>query len=220
MELVIFGALVLFGIMVAVQVSADRTKREDRQKRLAERRETLVRQKELLSKFIKAETAEWLHVTPAKVNGRNAVIGLSEGGEINLKTYVEMNGLYIVKAHKSLSSQHIISFDVEAPDRTKLVTHKEKVPVATKKKRSSVGRAIVGGVALGPLGAVVGAASGLNGKEQVTYHEVKRQETVKVKGDPLLVLGVRELDEPKLVICFEPAKLAEEWWYRIQSLRA
>jgi hypothetical protein len=46
-------------------------------------------------------------------------------------------------------------------DEIKSIHLEDKEQVYSKKERSVVGRAIVGGLVLGPLGAVVGAASGL-----------------------------------------------------------
>jgi hypothetical protein len=53
----------------------------------------------------------------------------------------------------------------------------QTIAVQVEKRKSAGGRALVGGVLLGPVGAIAGAASGLNGTKTVTKFEKRTTNT-------------------------------------------
>ena len=161
----------------------------------------------------------WDYV-PAILNGDQGFVAMSEDGRsIRYATYSGGKEGHPLIAERTFPVNSILSFDIVTPETTKTITHEEKVPVAVRQKRSTVGRAGGGGVLLGPIGAAAGAASGLSGTDKIEYHTTERQETITVKGDASLVLGLTGVGLSRLKIQFDPPRLADEWWYRIQSAK-
>lgn len=119
-----------------------------------------------------------------------------------------------------LALTDIISLDIARPKVTK--TRKKTVPVSIveNKRKSPVGRAAVGGVLLGPVGAVVGAASGLNAKTETRIENREVSERYETDGDPQLVVGTKLDDFPVLKLKFDPVANAETWMFKIRGAQS
>lgn len=121
---------------------------------------------------------------------------------------------------QTLNVRAIVSMDVYIPKGTKVITHRDKVPVSVKEQRNTIGRAVVGGALMGPLGAVVGGVSGLGGKTNVEYHASYRTETIETSGKSQLVLGTNDINNPVIRIEFIPSNISNEWYYRIRAAQS
>lgn len=218
-----FFLFLVTGIAVLVKLAGDSAKKEKDalHRRMQIEEAAAMRRRAMIETFKLTYLHGWKCITTGKVNGVPGMVAIAENGLLmKLVTYSEQEEDYILADNLVISPKAILSFDVVIPEKSRIVTHTDKVPVTVKQKRSTVGRAAVGGLLLGPVGVAVGAASGLNGKDKVEYHEVKRNETITEKGAALLVLGIKDPVNPKLTIKFDKAGEANEWWYRIQSARA
>lgn len=75
-----------------------------------------------------------------------------DGIEVSLR---RLEGLKFIDKNVGLKYEEIISINIE-----------DKEQIFEKKEKSIIGRALVGGVVFGPVGAIVGGLSGLGEKEQ------------------------------------------------------
>ncbi|QCQ98501.1 hypothetical protein [Brevundimonas sp. SGAir0440] len=82
----------------------------------------------------------------------------------------------------------IVDVTVTQDDVIETYTRTVSTPVSVAKKKSSIGRALVGGVLLGPAGAVVGAVSGAATTSQIKTVVTKQQDTRVVAGPPTLTI--------------------------------
>jgi hypothetical protein len=98
---------------------------------------------------------------------------------------------------------------------SQLVT--ERQPVVVQQRKSPVGRALIGGIALGPIGAIAGAASGLNGKSTIKYVEKTVRKEVETEGPKLLVVGTSDPAQPMLKIMAPRDDVTEEWLHRLRA---
>lgn len=217
--------IILIVVISIILVLASNTRSSERlaeQMKNTEKRELEAsRIKTLRDEFGGVALRGWEHITPASINGSNGFVAITGNGLLlRFVTYNRANDTFSIISDTTIAVRSILSFDVVIPERSKTITHNDKIPVVVKEGRSPVGRALVGGVLLGPVGAVVGAASGVGGKTKVEHKQVQRSETIKVKGPSKLVLGVQDLATPVLRIEFEPSSLSNDWWYRIQSARS
>jgi hypothetical protein len=119
----------------------------------------------------------------------------------------------------TLPTSRIISIHIASPTVTKTRSKTVPVTVVEKKNKSPVGRGLVGGVLLGPAGVVLGAASGLNSKVVSTVKHETVNENYDALGDPQLIIGTSNPDQPIFKIKFDPPTLADEWIYRIQGIQ-
>ena len=144
------------------------------------------------------------------------------GGEGRLFRLVEyrLGNSFDVLNDKTLPINKIISLDIARPTVKKTVYTTQAVPIVKKQHRSPVGRAAVGALVAGPLGAVVGAASGLGGKVTTEVEERKVAQQVEGLGDPQLIMGTSDAERPLLKIKFDPPELAESWLYKIRAAQA
>lgn len=177
------------------------------------------RKKRLLDEATSLFTG-WSHITPAQINGSSGVFALSENGLlVRYLTYDDTKADFEKRKDRTFAARSVLSLDVVIPDVTKTRTNYERVAEPVQKNRSVVGRAAVGGVVLGPLGAVVGGMTGLQPNTKIVERTVKKTETYQTKGPSVLVIGLRDVSEPVLRVMFDPSKLSNEWWYRLNAAR-
>lgn len=120
----------------------------------------------------------------------------------------------------TLNVRSIVSMDVYIAKGSRAVSRTQRVPVQTLHNKNAVGRGILGAVVAGPVGAVVGAASGIGSKVESSFENKTTYETISVNKPSVLVLGTNRPEMPVLRIQFVPSKLSSEWYYRIQAAQA
>ena len=113
----------------------------------------------------------------------------------------------------------ILSVELRRDDVKERYERTELVPTEITNKKSPVGRAVVGGLLLGPTGAVVGAASGLGGKAKVTVEERKVADERIVKGPPKLIIGA-QVAGGVFSLEFAVQDHADHWRNQVRSARA
>ncbi len=97
------------------------------------------------------------------------------------------------------------------PQVLKTVSRKETTALAVPKNKSAIGRGVAGALVLGPVGAVLGAASALTPETRIVEHEHQRQSEIMVDGKPILVVETSSLTRPIVKIEFEKLIDAESW---------
>ena len=111
---------------------------------------------------------------------------------------------------------------VEMVDSTRLVRrmHIERDTELVHHRRSPVTRGLVGAVALGPVGMVLGAASGLNSKVELKHRDRKVTKMVEAAGPPSIVLGTNLPTRPMIKLRAASKAKTEEWFYRLRATLA
>ncbi|WP_292084440.1 MULTISPECIES: hypothetical protein [unclassified Brevundimonas] len=165
------------------------------------------------------ELLRGLPVTLCRSGGNGAAISIDEkSNEIIMLDYkIETEG-HIVIDHKCISAKNIIKIDVIQLKKTTTVPVESYVPVVTTKKKSALGRAAVGAVVLGPVGAIVGAVSAVPATNITENKKVISMEQREIDGD--IVLSIWEkgnLTSPKKFI-FSNTDAALAVKYHIESL--
>ena len=90
----------------------------------------------------------------------------------------------------------------------------EDVITPRRNNKSTVGRAVAGGVLLGPLGAMVGAASSMKAPPP-KIEKRTIEEKVEREGVPLIVISTRDPARPLLKLDLTQKGPAEEWHARL-----
>ncbi len=98
----------------------------------------------------------------------------------------------------------------EQDDVVETYTRTVVTPVATQKKKSAIGRGLVGGVLLGPAGLILGAASGISPETKIVQTTSKQQDTRVVKGKPTVLLTLHAVP-PFKRLQFDKADDARAW---------
>jgi len=124
---------------------------------------------------------------------------------------------FAIISDEVLALTKISSADIAYPAVHRTVYDTQAVPILSKQKRSTVGRAVIGGALFGPVGAVVGAASSLNGPLITKVEERQVARKIEGKGDPQLIVVLADVHTPILKFQLDPPQLAEEWAYRIRA---
>lgn len=209
--------LAIVGFIIwAVSSSNAAAAREAEARRLErEREETFAsNRRELIDRHL----ADWPIRAIAKIDGALGMVAMNgDGSELRIVTCRRENVEIEVIDEETISTSQVTTLAIDQPSRPKTVTHRDKVPVAVGSGRSSVGRAVVGGVVAGPAGAVVGSISGLGGKSQIEDETATRSETIYVKGHPKLIVGVDDLVRPRRVLEFETVTETNDWSSRIYN---
>lgn len=131
------------------------------------------------------------------VDGVNSYI---KGAAIELSIDDENKRITIIpRAYKNLPTVHIKLEQIIAAN---VVTEKEII----EKSKSTVGRAIAGGVVLGPLGAIIGGMSGIGNK-------------VSSSDKYYMVINYKSLEDEIKVLSFEIVGASLHWGSFIKELR-
>jgi len=167
--------------------------------------------------FKAARREQWA-VNECSFRGHSALFGIKkDNSAIGVVTYRLEGAEFHAGTPVEVPVAMLLSAKVVRDDVREAYWRTEIVPVAVKNKKSPVGRALVGGVLLGPAGVVIGAASGLGGKSQVINEERRVMDERVVKGPPRLVIGTAT--NGVLNISFEAENHAEHWANQIQAAR-
>jgi hypothetical protein len=117
-----------------------------------------------------------------------------------------------------VQTKSILLAELNSPSVQKYVREVKTEAVVIQTKKSSIGRALVGGVLLGPVGAVVGAASGVGGKQEIKHVQTPISREVTSKGPLEVVLRLNDMQKPMLRLRGETNAKTEEWFHRINLI--
>lgn len=149
--------------------------------------------------------------SPVKIDGLPALLSHVDG----------QSGVRIIMLRAPLvfeiTSDVVIQFSairaVEFVQDDVVETYMRRVttPVAVQKKKSAIGRGLVGGVLLGPAGLLLGAASGVAPSTKIVEHTVSHADQRIIKGPPTMMLTTRERVDPFIRIEFAKPDDARAW---------
>ena len=167
--------------------------------------------------YIESLKSEWPYATYCKLDGKHADLLLSHDGS-KLKFLLGAAGAPSSgSAIYELNASSIVDVGLERRTTIKNQSRVEDVILPQANRKSTVGRAVVGGVLLGPVGAVVGAASSMKGPppkiEKCTVVDTVEEETV-----PLIVLSTRDLARPVIRLDVIGKARTEEWYARLLAV--
>jgi hypothetical protein len=166
----------------------------------------------------KATRHKYWAVNECTFRGRTALFGIKkDNSAIGVVTYRLDDDEFQPGTSLEVPVGMVLSAKVERDDVRETFYRNEVVPVAINNRKSSVGRALVGGALLGPAGVVMGAASGLGGRSDIITKTQKVADERIVKGPPLLVIGTAT--NGVLHISFAVESHAEHWANQIQAAR-
>lgn len=150
-----------------------------------------------------------------------AMIGVADGG-LRIASWSKASDHFYnfelpERLHFTVANERFISFSEISEvstiqdDVTETYTRMVSTPVAVAKKKSGIGRALVGGALLGPVGAVVGAASAASTSNKIQTIVTAQQDTRIVAGPPTLVLTLKSETYTFERIKFDSMDDARSW---------
>jgi len=161
---------------------------------------------------------DWVH-NGCTVDGATTIIALKKDFRAVCIVSYEVGDVFSAGVVKDIPIEQIISCELQRENIVEKFYRTELVPVSQSNKRSPVGRAVVGGLLLGPAGLVMGAASGLGGKTTITTKEIQVRDERVVEGPPVLVLSTVNEQNDRFKIRFAEDALAEHWEHQIRAAR-
>lgn len=174
-------------------------------------------------------------VHPCKIGGQESVIATPKDQSLRL---VQFSGPPTVRPLGAQISPHRVwnDFRVESDreftfDEIRAVAFEQgeivetynrvvTTPVAVAKKKSAIGRGLVGGVLLGPAGMVLGAASGVSQTTQIKHIKTVEVAERTVAGPPTVVLTTKDRHSLFVKIEMGSADEARAWVLWIGDLLA
>lgn len=168
--------------------------------------------------FFGEARAEWPLQTPIRSKGRAMLMATQHVSRLRLQ-YFENEGAFEAGAIREFDVKALRTVEIRETFRTRKVEKVDHVPISFSNNRSSVGRAVAGGLIAGPTGAMVGAASGLGGKHKIEHKKVTTYEERQERAPAMLVLGVNDIENPLVKIHFEADGEADTWRHRIDMAR-
>lgn len=111
----------------------------------------------------------------------------------------------------------VLSLEWGESAQLRRVLIKEKEAVLVHHRRSPVARGLASAALLGPVGGVLGAASGLNGKTELKHVEKKVTKYVETSGPRSILIGTSDLSRPVVRVRAPSASKTEEWFYRLRA---
>lgn len=214
-----FAILVVIGLAVASLSASNKERlKEIRERKQAEYDAANAEYEKACAELCEPALSGWSLIEKVTVDSRPARIALSEDGKsLRFLSWKRQGNGIVNVTDRTYPTKAVIGLAIDQPDVSRIVTHKEKTPVAVNVRRSAGGRALVGGIVAGPAGAVIGGASGLNGKTKITMVETERHETVDSKGHPTLIVQLDDLASPRRALVFSDVKTTNEWSSRIHA---
>jgi hypothetical protein len=167
--------------------------------------------------FFEAKKSEFPMQEQCLFDRHWAYVGLSKDRtELGIWSYTD-ESVFAVLRDISVPLRAITSVEVERVAKTESYARVEHVPIVSSQGKSPIGRAIVGGALLGPVGAIVGAASASGGKISTTVEQRTVQDLRTVIGSPKLVIGIRDIDNPVVRLSFNKDASADHWLHLIRA---
>lgn len=199
--------------------------REDAARRAAQNKEKSVLAKIDRDNWVKSlENEEWSVVTQARY--------LNTEGQPNCLVMICKKSLFLqILTYKldtdltksqdlNLHINQVIGLNIARPRVTKYRSKQVPISSIETKTKSPVARGLVGGALLGPVGLVLGAASGLNSEVSTTTQNQTVEEAYETDGDPQLIIGTSLASNPVIKLLFDVPSLADEWLYRIKGAQS
>lgn len=158
--------------------------------------------------------AHWLIRTPCEESNQKVDLLISADAALLRVVPRRSSAAFEAAEVYDVELRNVVEARVERPTKYRTVTRTEDVYVPQANRKSTLGRTLAGGVLLGPIGAMAGAASSMKGpppkKETRTIDE-----QVPYEGAPFLYVTTRDLHRPTLRFEFYSVQVAEEWRSRI-----
>ncbi|WP_426020455.1 hypothetical protein [Brevundimonas sp. DWR2-3-1b1] len=194
----IFGAVILFGIMLAKADKASEQHATERDEKATALRTAFEQDR---TAFLTEHFREPRFL--CERGEEQAIIAAVDGG-IRITSWTKPSELFwdfldepVERRVFTLASDRVYSFTeiheatVSQDDVIEKYLRVVSTPVAVAKRKSGVGRAMLGGLVFGPMGAVVGAASAMPTSHTIKTVVTKQEDTRMVAGAPTLTLTVR-----------------------------
>jgi len=222
--------LFLFGFaLVAIPSWLERSTRKNEiesieRAELAEQRAIRIKEDELRlaqkNAFFADLQTEWPHRSECSFQNEVSQILLNSNRDaFRLISYLD-DDAFLVITDLTVPLEKVFSVEVKTPEIVEKYYRTELVPIVTSKKKSVIGRAIVGEALLGPLGAVVGGMSGARADISTRVEERKVEDERIRKGSPILVIGTTDPDTPVLKVTFLSEQTTEQWEFRLRAAKA
>ena len=190
----------------AVRASADTNKRRELARMtmaLADRRA-----------YLASLQAEYPLSTACRMNGVESDLLMDSDGTRLLFLLARTASVFSANNAYELPVTSIASIQLETRTTTETMKRTEDVIIPQANNKSTVGRAVVGGLLLGPAGAMVGAASSMKGPPpKIEKREIK--EIVQREGVPLIVIYTKDPKRPVLKLDLTRKVPTEEWYARL-----
>jgi hypothetical protein len=158
----------------------------------------------------------WPLRVPCLISGSPSLLMLDPAMK-SLRTVSYVDDEFRVQADATIPLADIFSVEVQRTEVMEDYYRTELVPVVSSKKKSPVARSVVGWALLGPVGALVGAASGTRADIPTDVQERKVLDQRKRVGPAVLVLGTTNPLHPMIKISLESDHAVEEWKFRIKG---
>jgi hypothetical protein len=170
--------------------------------------------------FLAAQTHDWAYVDAVRMGPDEGFLAIdAKGASFRLAIIGERGDEFFIVADEVIAVSAIRSISIAQPMKPLTTTRVSRVPVAVQKQKNTIGRAVVGGVLAGPVGALVGGISAGHGETTVERHDTHHTETTYVKSDPVLVIATGSFDRPAIRLKFEDVKILNVWSARLWAAR-
>jgi hypothetical protein len=207
-------------LLVRAVKSADERNKVDTAKRVTadiERRRMMSRMVGAATErraYIESLPGSWPFATACRMNGVEIDLLMDPDAQKLLFLLLRGATSFSPKNVYELAAADITDVYLEKRVITETRKRTEEVITPRPNNKSTVGRAVVGGVLLGPVGAMVGAASSMKAPppkiEQRTI-----EETIERDGVPLIVIATTDPARPLLKLDLTQKAPTEEWHARL-----
>jgi hypothetical protein len=155
------------------------------------------------------------------INNNASIIALSKNYK-NLKFIrYDATGEFTITQEDIISIKDVWSENIKVNYQMGSETKTVIVPTKIQNTRSPVKRAVVGAIILGPVGAIVGAASGLGGEKTIVSQEKSVTTAKMMAQSPELEVHIRTPDGiKKTSIVFYGQSHAEHWLKQIRLAKS
>ncbi len=209
LEFVIFVVPVLILIVAWLNYEAKKsdTEREALQAEYAVKTEAFGLARE---QFIQTEFGE-AHPFDVKLDGKLAMLVPTPDERSIRVVQIANPHVWEVASDREIAFSQMRSVQFIQDDVVESYTRQVTTPVAVQKQKSAIGRGLVGAVALGPVGLVLGAASAMTPTTKITEHTTTMVDQRTVKGPPTVMITTFDHHNPFTRIEFSEPDDARAW---------